>query len=318
MTFRTIQFVVILIAAMSALATAAASGQSVSVNGHPLSLVWKAQDDFSDLSPLFAQAKLARIVHLQGDGGPVDDAFHRARRRLIRFLHEKAGYTVVVLPVGIFEGAWTNSQLRSGQTASKAAEPLYRVWRQSEPFLDILRYVQQVGPDLEVIGGLCRYHAAGKELYAPHLIEFFDSTGRDLIDADLKERLLDLWGGRLRLSRATQEKRSAALIFAEAVLQHFEAVRSELEASYRPDRIDLERQFLLNMRLFAELERIRAGDVPPDGLFANREKGLNLEWFLGQRFRARKIIYWEGRGANTQPLPTKEPVFVIRLSSEGH
>ena len=78
--------------------------------------------------------------------------------------------------------------------------------------------------------------------------------------------------------------------------------------------MEAEEHFLVNMKAFVELEMIRAGDIEDDGSFGQREKQRNLEWFLNEAYPERKIIYWEGRGANSEMPVSESDVFPIRIS----
>ena len=83
-------------------------------------------------------------------------------------------------------------------------------------------------------------------------------------------------------------------------------------------RVDLERQFLVDMATFVELEKIRGGESggEDDGSVARREKRQNLSWLLGH-YPGKKLIYWDGRGPAPQPdLPTDEQVFRVELVIE--
>ena len=290
----------------------AALGQTILANGHPIDAETDAGDG-SDIAPILAAAREARVVHLIGDDDEHEELLHRARGRLIRALQASAGYDVLVLPVGIFEGVVTDARLRQGESPSQAAAPLYRVWQQSEAFLELL---QSLAGRVEVIGGLCRFHATGKSLYAPHLLDFFSSAGADALGTELASEVERSWGGRSRLSRATPDERARARTLVDRVLERLAESERVLRERYGDRRVDLERHLLVNLRTFIELEQMRAGDVPQPDDFSAHEKRQNLEWFLSERFHKRKIVYWEGRGDSRQPLPTAAAVFEVVLEVE--
>ncbi len=300
--------VILLIAALEARPSL---GQTIHANGIALS---PEVTNVDDLAALVSEAKAARIVHLRGDAEGAFDQLHRAQKQVVQLLHEQAGYDVLVLPVGIYEGAWVGERLLEGVALADAAQPLYRVWRESATFMDILRYLQTQGNDIAVIGGLSRYHATGKELYAPHLIQFFDAVRPDLLSPSQRAQIETVLGGRDRLSRDSVAVREQAAALVKDLIRAFLGAQGEIEAHYGVRRAGLEGQFLRNMQTFIELEQLRAGDIPDDATFAMREKQQNLDWMLSHRFYDRKIIYWEGRGAGTDPLPTTAPVFVITLT----
>ena len=102
-------------------------------------------------------------------------------------------------------------------------------------------------------------------------------------------------------------------VLAEALLKRFDESRAAFVEKYDERRVELERQFLVNMATFVELERVRAGEIEDDGSVALREKTQNLEWLL-EHYPDKKLIYWEGRGPAPQPdLPTDEKVVRVEL-----
>ena len=295
-------------------------GQTARVNGIELQFDDSENLIFEALTPLLGNVKSARIVHLVGDGPrELGELNHWARRHIIAFLHERAGYDVLVLPVGIFEGFWVDTQLRQNHTPTESADTVYRIWRESPAFLEILGYVQhttQHGAGLQVTGGLCRYHATGKELYTPHLIRFFEEAGEALLPPETKAALNAHLAGRGRLSRATTAQRTEAAILVEDLRHRFAQKRDVLAQKHGMRRTEQEAQFLTNMQRFVALEQIRAGDVPEDADFGQKEKQQNLDWFLAKGFPGQKLIYWEGRGANNNLPVSGHKVFTISLTFE--
>jgi len=280
-----------IVLAATVLASMATAEPGVTANGIAL--------DFGEsLGPLAKLANEARVVHLKGDSPEHGELLHQARQEIIRTLQHQADFDVLVLPIGIFEGAWVNARLREGASAAEAATPVYRVWRESEEFLEILSYARE--NQLEIAGGLCRYHASGKELYTHHLIDFFERS--DLGTRGLADRIRALWGGRSRLTAATPSHRLSALALAD-----------ELVALVEGSDHRWETHFLKNMKTFAQLEMIRAEDVSEDPDFGLEEKRQNLTWFLDEAYPDAKLIYWEGRGSSSE-LPTDVAVFPIELA----
>lgn len=101
--------------------TAAAASPPLAVNGIPLDPA--AAGD--DLEPLREEVAGSRIVTLAGESEEHGELFHQARLAVIRFLHERAGFDVLVLPVGIFEGAWLDHELATGAATAWLLEQRY-------------------------------------------------------------------------------------------------------------------------------------------------------------------------------------------------
>jgi erythromycin esterase-like protein len=312
-----VRFAVLVLCAALLSASLHAGGTRLEANGIDI----ETENALDRLKPLLQEAAKARILHLVSVTPMNEDRMHRGRLTLIRALHENAGYDVLVLPIGTFEGARLEAALANGTAPDKAAATVYKVWRQSPDFQNILGYVNETrepSEPMEIIGGLCRYHMAAKRLYGPYVVALFDEVDPELIDAAMRGKIDSVWSINNRLSRATPEVRQEAAQLAEALLTRFDHSRDAFVETYGERRVDLERQFLVNMATFVELEKIRGGEGggEDDGSVARREKRQNLSWLLGH-YPGKKLIYWEARGPAPQPdLPTDEQVFRVELVIE--
>ena len=280
-----------------------------------VSLDWLESTDLTDWTAGLEHANATRVVQIWSQDMEDEDRVHRARLQLIRWLHEEADFDVLLLPVGSFEAAWTHQALQADLSTEEAAAPLYRVWRESEDFRSILAYLQEANGEstaLQLAGGLCRFHATGKELYSPHLLKFLDEPM--LLEETHRERIQELVAGRSRLSQATPEHREQALSLAQELLTYVDEVRDELVDHYDEARVAMERQHLVNLKNFVTLEQIRGGDRSDDGTFAAHEKSVNLNWWLREFRPKSRVIYWEGRGDNVESPPVDLPVFRIQIS----
>ena len=246
----------------------------------------------------------ARVAVIAGDGEADQEVILEAGRRVVVGLNER-GFDVLVLPIGIFEGAWIDAALDEPLPESLSDWPVYRVWQESPEFRALLEAVQGVRADggrLAVTGLLSRYHAIGKTLYSPHLLDALAAGGAPA-PVSLKAQIEALWAGPDRLARATPEKRAAALALADEVLAHVDANRARLEGAWGGERFARERHFLVNMGTFVQLEQIRGGDVEGDGDFAAHEEQQNLDWFFSVGYPTRRLILWEGRGSSPTTVP---------------
>lgn len=260
------------------------------------------------------RAATHRIIRIVDDPEADFEAMHRARLRLIRSLRERGDFAALVLPVGLYEGAVVDRRLREGVPAAEAAPTLYRVWRESPAFLDLLGQLQ-LDENFEVLGGLSRFHATAKGLYALHLEELLaEVVGQDSgsgAGASLVDRVREALGGTDRLAAASGDDRERA---REVVGEALAAVSApSLHARFGAGRMELEQQFLRNWLTFLDLEeaRARGEDLSP---VIEAEKRQNLRWLLQKRHPRRKLIWWTGRGDEETPLPTREPLARLELS----
>ena len=94
----------------------------------PLRSLSPGDDDFSDLEPLARAIGSARIVQLGEQGHGAGAAFE-ARVRLIKFLHQRMGFDVVVWESGMFDLRAVNGALKGGTDPNEAAQlGIFTIW----------------------------------------------------------------------------------------------------------------------------------------------------------------------------------------------
>lgn len=245
-----------------------------------VTLDWSCSDG-ADLGPAVAAASEASLIELAGEAEDMECAI-ASYTALIRALHQDSS-SVLVMPVGLYEGRRVNQKLISGAPVEEAAVTVYGVWQRSPAFGDLLEMARE--ESLPIAGSLVRYHAAGKALYADELVGRHPTHQGDI------ERLL---GGRGRLRDQSPESRAAA---------------SELIATLLMEEDDpWQRQYLSNYQAFIGLESLRAGGLD-QSRFEEIERVTNLPFLEEAMPFGGRLIYWSGRGDLETPL-SPESVFI--------
>jgi erythromycin esterase len=100
-------------------------------------------DDFSDLDPIAAAIGHARVVQLGEPSHNAGTCF-AAKARLIKFLHQRLKFDVVVWESGIYDVGLADAALRAGEDPSAAAQRgILRNWAASEECRPLFEYAQK-------------------------------------------------------------------------------------------------------------------------------------------------------------------------------
>jgi erythromycin esterase len=114
----------------------------LAANANPVRTVDPLVQDFGDLEPLAAAIGGARVVQLGEPSHNAGTCF-AAKARLIKFLHQRLDFDVVVWESGIYDVELVESGLRAGMEPAAAAQRgILRNWSGSEECRPLFAYAQ--------------------------------------------------------------------------------------------------------------------------------------------------------------------------------
>ncbi len=258
------------------------------------------EDEFADLGPLARAVDGRRIVTL-GEAAHSDGTAFEVKARLVRFLHERCGFDVLVFEAGFYEcdRAW-RSAVAGESLVEQGRRALQPIWERSEVVQDLLAYqqstlttdrpLQLAGMDMMPTGSLLMEAAGDVEEVAlaagvdPMVVEegLFLLAGmqtefRRVIVADAEER---------RFALGPMEELGAALR---------EAAKSETIADDLRQRAALCGQFLPSFVACVEMLAVADLSNPEGGPELNRRDGqmaANVVWLAEEMFPGKKLIVW--------------------------
>jgi erythromycin esterase len=115
----------------------------LAANAKAVRTVDPAAEDFRDLEPLAAAIGTARVVQLGEPSHNAGTCFS-AKVRLIKFLHQRLGFDVVIWESGIYDVGLVEAGLSAGESPAAAARRgIMQNWSWSQDCLPLFVYAQQ-------------------------------------------------------------------------------------------------------------------------------------------------------------------------------
>jgi erythromycin esterase len=175
-------------------------------HGHAVRTVDPDDQDISDLEPIAAAIGKARVVQLGEPSHNAGTCF-AAKVRLIKFLHQRLNFDVVIWESGIFDVGLVDAGLRAGEDPVKAAQRgILRNWSGSQECRPLFEYAQ-------------KNHATAKPLHMAGFDSSLTSPFANLA-ADLRE---------FAKLPPRQPLQGEATTLAEELIAAFSAITSYVE-----------------------------------------------------------------------------------------
>ena len=280
----------------------------------PLSSIDPSCKDFSDLEPLIGLIGDAHIVQLgelsHGDGG----AF-LARTRLVKFLHERMGFDLLVFESGFFEcrdvAALLGSSMPLGDTLRRGVYPVWRLSAQMQPLFEYIRETASTARPLTLAGFDPQFSAADSaqrivEVITPILAECRGKSRSEELRKRLDE-VAEACSGAGAVKIDDSRHRLNEEMFME-LRRALTVPTLRFRATTSPHHREWLGRVVENLAAMERSIHVR-GKAPPfdpgriseytrhpqvihAGNIRNRAMAENLAWLLEHTARGRKTIVW--------------------------
>jgi len=312
-----IAMIVLNIPGVSASAQEISHDNIVSLHALPIETLDMYKEDMTDLEPFIELVGDARVVAL-GESSHGSGTDFQAKARLIRFLHERMDFDVILWEAGIYDTHYLNVMLKSGADPMDAAnQALYAHWAYAKEIIPLLTYVRnehQAGRSIEIAGfdlQISRPFQTPPRLINDILAFFHDDT-TSLLPSGMVTQLADLKVQAVEIANYAQqikEESTASDRFAPfykelaemapKLLQAINDLNNELRRIHSPRRIAFVRQMMISLIGIHEINEPLPGDPERSRSdyvrrWNHREivNTANIVWYVNTHFPDRRVILW--------------------------
>ena len=275
-------------------------------------------NDFSDLQPLKKVIGNSRIVML-GEQSHGDGATFQAKIRLIKFLHQEMGFSVIAFESGMYDCRKAWSFIQSGEDSIKAASRgIFPIWTNSQQVQPLLQYLGQAaktakplelaGFDMQLTG------SASRDFMLTDFEKFLAPTGPETPEG---KPWLTFKATFEALSSNPQNWQKYPAADQANFFDAMKALQPQVEKRGRDTKLASEAAFwgqmLRSLEAFArfmwtvDFQNLNRN---PDSVMNLRDKqmGENLLWLADNYYRGRKIIAWGATSHFVRNRQQVEPV----------
>ena len=253
--------------------------------------------DDADLAPVGRAVGSSRVVFLSEESHG-DGATFQAKARIIRYLHRRLGFDLLVFESGFYDCRRTWADARAGMAlADSAGGCLFALWSNSQQVAPLLRYLdrEKSGARPLELAGMDFQLSGGKARRLPDDLTRFVSAqpnaGALRPDLELVTGLLRTLFANPRELRSAPDSLRAAL--SASVGRLVGGVRTPVPGMGGLDGLDFWRRTLDGFRAWAEFAWTMDPGHPDPEVFNRRDSVMaaNLLWLARER-PERKVMVW--------------------------
>lgn len=264
-------------------------------------------ENYDDLAPFADAVGDARIVQL-GESSHGSGTDFKAKVRLVKFLHDRLGFDVLVWESGLHAMGEANAGFRAGLDPVAAAQRgVFTIWSAAAEVKPLFVYAQasQAGPrPLEMAGFDCQFTARGADQeLAAALRAFVGKLREPALRAAAQDDAEAALAAYAKVAKHTAA--STDLRDGQAAIDRLLAARRRraFERAHGPREVGFMAQALESLRVFMGLAfdtlpgrpgALSAQFKDPTGFFNRREaqNARNLRWLIEEGYPRRKLIVW--------------------------
>ncbi|MBX3118320.1 MAG: erythromycin esterase family protein [Fimbriimonadaceae bacterium] len=266
-------------------------------------------EDYSDLMPLIDKIGNSDIVVL-GENSHSDGATSQAKCRMIRFLHQKMGFDVLVWEAGMYDCEYMNTALRGDIPLYDAKGILMRGgWATSQYVHDAFAYARstwKTSNPLEMSGFDDGQRPPNGAVYLSRFIKGLLDPVPELLLSDQEKAKLDevlkrvirFW--QQNTPTIDEPERVMQRKFLLDLFDRIDSHRETLEKVHGKRDVDLARAVLSSLLVSEESDYCWSQarkNVPGEWLTRwniqrDKQMATNLSFLVNERYRGRKMIIW--------------------------